>query len=62
PTGNLDTKNSKLIFNLLRELNKEENLTLLVVTHNRNLGNLADRIIFLQDGKIIAKEESSLYH
>ena len=62
PTGNLDSKNSKLIFNLLRELNKEENLTLVVVTHNMDLGNLADRIILLQDGKIISKEESSLYH
>ncbi|MDO8602418.1 MAG: ABC transporter ATP-binding protein [Candidatus Omnitrophota bacterium] len=62
PTGNLDSKNSKLIFNLLRELNKEENLTMVVVTHNMELGNLADRIIFLQDGKIIPKEESSLYH
>jgi len=62
PTGNLDTKNSKLIFNLLKELNKEENLTMVVVTHNMDLGNLADRIIFLQDGKVISKEQSSLYH
>ena len=62
PTGNLDSKNSKQIFNLLRELNKEENLTMVVVTHNMDLGKLADRIIFLQDGKIITKEESSLFY
>jgi putative ABC transport system ATP-binding protein len=61
PTGNLDTKSSQEIFELFRSLNKEDGLTLVVTTHNPKLGALADRIIYLKDGRIISKEESSLY-
>ena len=61
PTGNLDTKSSQEIFELFRKLNKEDGLTLVVTTHNPKLGALADRIIYLKDGRIISKEESSLY-
>jgi len=61
PTGNLDTKSSQEIFELFRKLNKEDGLTLVVTTHNPKLGALADRIIYLKDGRIVSKEESSLY-
>jgi len=52
PTGNLDTKISQEIFELFRKLNKEDGLTLVVTTHNPQLGALADRIIHLKDGRI----------
>ena len=52
PTGNLDTKNSQEIFDLFRRLNKEDDLTIILATHNPTLGSQADRIINLRDGKI----------
>jgi putative ABC transport system ATP-binding protein len=61
PTGNLDTKSSQEIFDLFRKLNKEEGLTLVVTTHNPKLGAQAGRVIYLKDGRIIPKEQSSLY-
>jgi ABC-type antimicrobial peptide transport system, ATPase component len=53
PTGNLDTKNSQEIFDLFRKLNKEDDLTIILATHNPALGSQADRIINLRDGRII---------
>jgi putative ABC transport system ATP-binding protein len=52
PTGNLDTKNAQGLFDLFRELNREEGLTIVVATHNNRLGHSTDRIIHLKDGKI----------
>ena len=52
PTGNLDTKNAKRLFDLFRDLNRKEGLTILVATHNTKLAYLADRVIHLRDGKI----------
>jgi len=52
PTGNLDTKNAQALFDLFRELNREEGLTIVVATHNIRLGHSTDRIIHLNDGKI----------
>ena len=52
PTGNLDTKNAQGLFDLFRELNREEGLTIVVATHNVRLGHSTDRIIHLNDGKI----------
>ncbi len=53
PTGNLDTKNAQNIFDLLKEINEEQNMTILVATHNMKLGKQAKRHINLEDGKII---------
>ncbi|MBR9860288.1 ABC transporter ATP-binding protein [bacterium] len=53
PTGNLDSKNSQNVFNLLRELSVEKNLTLLVVTHDQDFADKTDRIITMEDGRII---------
>jgi len=61
PTGNLDTKSAQEIFSIFRQLNKEEGLTIIVATHNQALGSQANHIIYIQDGKIIPKEKSSLY-
>ena len=52
PTGNLDTKTGDMIYELLRQLNKEYNQTFIVVTHNEDLASKADKIIRLVDGKI----------
>jgi putative ABC transport system ATP-binding protein len=56
PTGNLDTKNSKEIIELLKLSNKLYNQTIIMITHDPNLDKEADRIITIQDGKIISDE------
>ena len=61
PTGNLDTKSSGEIFGLLVDLNRKENLTVILTTHNPKLGSQASRILYLKDGRIVEKEASSLY-
>ena len=53
PTGNLDSRNSDNVFNIFRELNQEQNLSLLVVTHDTDFAKKTDRIIEMGDGKII---------
>jgi putative ABC transport system ATP-binding protein len=52
PTGNLDSKNGRSILNLLLEFHREERTTLIMVTHNREIAALADRIVLLDDGRI----------
>jgi putative ABC transport system ATP-binding protein len=56
PTGNLDSKNGRLVLDLLLQLNQREQATLLLVTHDRELASFADRIISLRDGAIVADE------
>ena len=53
PTGELDTKKGMEIINLLHNLNKELDQTILMVTHDPAVGNLADRLLKMRDGKII---------
>ena len=53
PTGNLDTKSSNEIIQLLKKANKEYNQTIIMITHNLEIAKLADRIIRIEDGKII---------
>lgn len=52
PTGNLDSKNSHEIMQLLKESNKKFNQTLIMITHDENIALQADRIITIEDGKI----------
>jgi len=61
PTGNLDTKSGQQIFEILRELNQKDRLTIVLTTHNNKLGSQAGRIIYLKDGRIVSKEESNQY-
>jgi putative ABC transport system ATP-binding protein len=56
PTGNLDSKNSQEILELLRFSNQKYNQTLVVITHDENIALQADRIISIEDGRI-AKDE-----
>jgi len=53
PTGHLDMENSQEILNVFQQLNQEENLTIIVATHDQKVGSQTHRIIHLQDGKII---------
>jgi len=53
PTGNLDSKNGSIVINLLREINKEKNVTIIIVTHDPNIANKCDREIRMKDGKIV---------
>lgn len=52
PTGNLDSKNSREILDLLKKSNKEYNQTLIMITHDMNIAKEADRIITIEDGKM----------
>ncbi|HLU20875.1 MAG TPA: ABC transporter ATP-binding protein [Bacillaceae bacterium] len=56
PTGNLDSKNSNEIIDLLKMLNKTYNQTLIIITHDERIALQADRVIMIEDGKI-AKDE-----
>ena len=56
PTGNLDSKNSAEIINLLRLYNKKYNQTLIVITHDEKIALQADRIIGIEDGRIARDE------
>ena len=56
PTGNLDTKNSREIMQLLRYSNEKYNQTMLVITHDENIALQADRILSLEDGRIVRDE------
>ena len=53
PTGNLDQQNSQAVHQLLKELNREMGMTIVVVTHNSDLAGLMDRRLTLKNGKII---------
>ena len=50
--GNLDSKNSKEIIDLLKKSNKEYNQTIILVTHDEEIAKQADRIIKINDGKL----------
>ena len=56
PTGNLDSKNSQEIIQLLKTSNKKYNQTLIVITHDENIALQADRIIAIEDGGITRDE------
>lgn len=57
PTGNLDSKSSHEIMELISRLHKEENLTIVLVTHEADIASYAEKIIRMQDGKIVDIED-----
>lgn len=59
PTGNLDSKTSKDMMNLMRQVVNEHKKTLVMVTHDDSLAAIADKIIRIVDGKIISVEDKS---
>lgn len=54
PTGNLDSKTSADVLGLLQRTSREFNQTLVMITHNSEIAQLADRIVRIEDGKIKA--------
>lgn len=54
PTGNLDSKNSKEVIELLRFTARKYNQTLMLITHDVNIATMADRVITIQDGEIVS--------
>ena len=56
PTGNLDTKTSHEIMDIIRRLNREQGVTVILVTHEADIGAYADRMIVMRDGKIASDE------
>jgi macrolide transport system ATP-binding/permease protein len=56
PTGNLDTKTSREIMETLSSLNREQGVTIIVVTHEPDIAAYADRVLTMRDGEIIADE------
>ncbi len=53
PTGNLDSKTSEEVFGLLKEINKIDRTTFIIVTHNKDLSKVSDRILNIKDGVLI---------
>ena len=53
PTGNLDSKTGREIMELLKTLNEEERITIIIVTHESNIAAYGKRIIRVKDGKVI---------
>ena len=56
PTGNLDSKNGEQIIELLMESNRSQKQTLILITHDESLALLADRMICMEDGRIVRDE------
>jgi lipoprotein-releasing system ATP-binding protein len=54
PTGNLDSHNSENVFNIFRRISDEQGLSLLIVTHDKDFADKTDRIIEMEDGRILA--------
>lgn len=59
PTGDLDSRNTAVVMNLLTELNQRQNITLVMVTHDVAMRGFADRVVWMRDGKIVRVEQIS---
>lgn len=56
PTGNLDSRTSADVLGLLKRTGKEFDQTIVMITHNTEIAQLADRIVRIEDGKIVRRE------
>ncbi|HSZ63297.1 MAG TPA: ABC transporter ATP-binding protein [Terriglobales bacterium] len=57
PTGNLDSKSSSIVLNMLRQSNKDLGQTVLMITHNPEAAEYGDRIVHMRDGQIVGPED-----
>ena len=62
PTGNLDSKNSEIVLQMLRHSNQELGQTVLMITHNPEAAAYGDRIIHMRDGEIVEAEKDPQWH
>ncbi len=58
PTGNLDFETGKRVLRVMRDINREEERTFLLVTHNAVIARMADKVIYFRDGKVVRIEEN----
>jgi len=61
PTGSLDSENSRMVLNMLRELNSVYGQTIIIITHDPEAASTADRIIEMRDGKILNRVHNMFY-
>ena len=54
PTGNLDSENSDIVLDLIVRLRREQNITLILVTHDMGIARKAERVITMKDGRIVS--------
>ncbi len=62
PTGNLDSENAGLVLDLIARLRREQNLTLVLVTHDLGIARQAERVIAMKDGRIVSDSLNSTPH
>ena len=62
PTGNLDSENGAMVLSQLVELKSEQGATLILVTHNPDIAKAADRVLRLEDGRLVESEKSKVTH
>jgi putative ABC transport system ATP-binding protein len=62
PTGNLDSKNSEIVLEMLRHSNQELGQTVLMITHNPEAAAYGDRIIHMRDGEVVSAEKDPQWH
>lgn len=60
PTGNLDTKNARIVMDMLKEVNRREGSTICLVTHDPGFAAMADREIYLIDGRMASRKDETL--
>jgi lipoprotein-releasing system ATP-binding protein len=58
PSGNLDSRNSHLLYGLMAELSKKRRTSFIIVTHNEEYASMADRCMHMQDGLLLKREEA----
>ncbi len=58
PTGNLDSKSADTVFDLFAQLHRERGMTIVLITHSEDLGVRADRIVRMEDGRLISDSRS----
>jgi putative ABC transport system ATP-binding protein len=59
PTGNLDTKTGQVVMETFKDLNREQGHTIILITHERDIAEYADRIITIRDGAIVSDQKKS---
>ena len=62
PTGNLDSKTSQDVLGLLKVTSQRFSQTIVMITHNEEIAQMADRVIHIEDGKIVLKEQQGAQH